>query len=195
MAAPIPPSREPMYSPPVAAAPPPGGEYVPYRTDPDPFPPQLARVVGEIEAWASANAKDARRDRVAYWALKTPAIVSSALSGVLVLKGWQLTAVILAGIATVCVLIDGLQPRGALRNAHWRAVHELRGLSQSIRFQWDEAVLRRQARDDLAADILRDSRTRIQQIGAALQEAESLLGANESKVLQSVSGPPTRASE
>lgn len=183
----------PMAPPPVAAPPPPL-DIVPGWTPPDTptgaagdavrdavgdaaMPRPLQQWLEELETWARANAADARRDSWRFWALKIPAIASSGAATLLGTQGFHGATAGLAALATVCVLVDGVNPGGALRNAHLRAVHDLRALENEVLAEWRLGVLRGGSAGALAADILERSQLRWRQIAADLRTAETALDA------------------
>jgi len=154
-------------SAPAAAAPP----ALPTATVP--LPPDLRDFVVELEQWAAANAKDARRDALRFWSLKIPAVLSSASAGVLAL--WHLSGVAaaLAAAASACVLIDAVNPGGQLRNAHLRAVHDLRDLEHHVVNEWRIGALKGKSGNHLAAEILESAQKARDKIAADLRVAET----------------------
>ncbi len=97
---------------------------------------RLATQLVELEQWALANKKDTQNDTLAFWSLKAPAILTSAGTGVLAYFDQKTIGVVLGFVASVCVIIDGVQPRGMLRNIHLRAFHDIRFLSSKMVSQW-----------------------------------------------------------
>ncbi len=81
-----------------------------------------------LEDWAHENHKDARRDTIAFWILKVPAVVSSVCAGLIEHYHWDAASLTLGAIASFCIIIDGVRPRGMLRNVHLRAVYDIRDL-------------------------------------------------------------------
>jgi hypothetical protein len=100
-------------------------------------PPELVERMRYYDDWAKANQRDARRDAWAFWGLKIPAIVASASAGICAYFQLTPVSVIGGGIATFCVIVDGVLPRGLLRNTHLRAVHDLRNLVADMVNQWE----------------------------------------------------------
>jgi hypothetical protein len=83
---------------------------MPRPEDPELLKDHLAR----LEQWAQDNKRDARNDTWAFWSLKLPAILAST-SAIIWVKFNVGTASVIAGaIASICVLIDGIHPRGTL---------------------------------------------------------------------------------
>jgi hypothetical protein len=168
----------------VAAPPPPVGPRAQtldssLRGEPE-LPPVLEHVLSELERWAQDNRRDARHDSVRFWALKLPAILASAAAGVLGLLKLELVAAVAAAIATVCVLVDGVNPGGAVRNAHLRAVHDLRSLQQDMLSAWRMGNLRGADQTELAASLLDMADQGRHKVGNELRTAETMLGAQRS---------------
>jgi hypothetical protein len=137
------------------------------------MPPQLQAFIGELDAWAALNERDVRRDAIRFWALKLPAILSSASAGVLALEHLGTIAAILAAVASACVLIDAVNPGGQLRNAHLRAVFDLRELEYDVVNNWRSGSLKGTASDQLAAEILDAARKVRERIFSDLKTAET----------------------
>jgi hypothetical protein len=128
-----------------------------------------------VENWANANKRDAKNDLVAYWTLKLPAILVSASSSVLAHFSLDNIAVIAGAAAAACVLIDGLNPRGALRNVHRRAYNELSTLHGEMAAKWRVGALRGEDPKVLAARIIDESQPERRRISDYLTTAESAL--------------------
>ena len=79
------------------------------------IPQDLAGYLSDLESWAEANHKDAKSDLLLFWLLKLPAIAASAAAGVLATLDQKTVSLVVGMLASLCVLIDGLQPRGTLR--------------------------------------------------------------------------------
>jgi|GEM_PF-2394651 len=154
--------------PPTAAAPPTTGS-----SESEGMPAELRSFVSELEEWARLNQTDARHDTIRFWILKVPAILSSACAGVLAINHFETAAAILAAIATTCILIDGVNPGGQLRNAHVRAVHDLRTLQHQVVNDWRVGCLRGTNTKKLAAELLQKAEKVREQVAAALKGAET----------------------
>jgi hypothetical protein len=100
------------------------------------MPIDLRNELLELEEWAKANKRDASRDTWAFWGLKIPAILASASAGVWAHFGLTAVSVIFGAIASVCVIVDGIHPRGMLRNTHLRSYHDLRILIAQMVSEW-----------------------------------------------------------
>jgi hypothetical protein len=112
--------------------------------------------------------------------LKIPAVIISASAGIFAYFKWETGAVIASAIASICVLIDGLNPGGALRNSHYKAFLDLRKLQQEMQAQWRvEAwkAIDEDALNELAAKIIKNAQKEIKRIATYLREIESALGA------------------
>ena len=96
------------------------------------LPLELFQYITELEEWALANKQDADKDIFAFWSLKLPAILASASAGIWAFFNLPLVSVIFGSLASICVMIDGIHPRGMLRNTHLRAYHDIRNLEYEI---------------------------------------------------------------
>jgi hypothetical protein len=128
--------------------------------------------LAELNEWAEANRRDARNDAVAFWVLKIPAILASASAGIW--ANFQLTTVsVIAGaIASVCVIVDGIHPRGMLRNTHLRAFHDLRMLMSHMTSQLRSSAGQR---ENSIRKIIRESEAERERIAAYIRDAETAL--------------------
>src|SRR5882757_6331441 len=99
----------------------------------DAMPSPLQEQLTNLETWAQSNRRDSKLDAIKFWSLKIPAIVVAAGSGVSAYYELKGLAVIAGAVASLCVLIDALNPGGALRNAHLRAFNELRILQERMK--------------------------------------------------------------
>lgn len=142
------------------------------------MPPALAGQLKSLEDWALANRSDARRDTLRFWMLKIPAILVSASSGVFAYFKVDAIAVVAGAIASLCVLIDGLNPGGALRNVHLRAFNELRKLEDTMLSNWQVGELRGKDRNLLAAEIIERAEDEKARINLYITAAETSLAAN-----------------
>jgi len=138
------------------------------------LPFDLREQLGELEQWALANQADARRDAIAFWALKVPAILASASAGVWAHFNLTTVAVLMGAVASFCVIIDGVHPRGMLRNVHLRAFHDLRGLTAGMIAQW-RSRNREAHPDNIARNIIRQAEPERQRISAYIRDAETML--------------------
>ena len=100
------------------------------------LPELLSNALLELEEWARKNQRQADRNAIAFWLFKGPAI---AASGSLIIWdhfGMNGVGVVAGSIAGILVAIDGLNPRGQLRNAYLRSVHDIRQLENRIMNKW-----------------------------------------------------------
>jgi hypothetical protein len=135
---------------------------------------QFIAELEELERWATANAEDAKRDAIWFWSMKIPAVLASALAGVLGYLDLKVATLVIGAAGSVCVIVDGINPRGVLRNVHVRAVHDLRQLQNEIK-----ETLRYSTNKNLP-EFLASLSARIQseqrRIAEYLREAETALG-------------------
>lgn len=164
---PLSPSPPPFSAPMPAASPPQGNPS-------GLMPEELKQQLTELEEWAIANKSDATSDTIAFWSLKVPAILASACAGVV--AHFDLTNVsVLAGAgASICVIIDGVHPRGMLRNIHLRAHHDIRILSTNMTTRWRARSVGANE-DDAARQIIRDAEKERQRIAIYIRDAETAL--------------------
>lgn len=83
------------------------------------MPVDLRAHIEELEIWAEANGKKARQDARAFWILKLPAIVASASASVWAFYHFPVITVLVGAIASLCMIVDGMNPRGMLRKIHF----------------------------------------------------------------------------
>jgi hypothetical protein len=140
------------------------------------MPTTLVDQIQNLETWAQDNKRDAKLDTFRFWMLKTPAILVSASSGIFAHFKLDAVAVITGAIASLCVLIDALNPGGALRNVHLRAFHDLRRLEETMTSNWKVGDLRDENRDLLAATIIEAAKKEKDRIAADIRNAETSLG-------------------
>jgi hypothetical protein len=142
----------------------------------DPMPTALREQLMDLETWAQANRRDAKWDTVKFWGLKIPAIVVSAGSGVSAYFKVDSVAVIGGAVASLCVLIDALNPGGALRNAHLRAFNDLRILQNRMKSEWQVGFLLNEEPKPLAAKIIDGAKKDKARINDDITLAETALG-------------------
>jgi hypothetical protein len=144
----------------------------PARPLADPLPLDLQQQLRELEQWALANKKDARNDAIAFWSLKTPAILTSAGAGLLAHFGQPTVSLWAGALATLCVLIDGVHPRGVLRNIHLSAYHDIRLLSTTMMSQWRSRKIDAN-NEKVAREIIREAEKERRRIATYIRNAES----------------------
>jgi hypothetical protein len=71
------------------------------------------------------------------------------------------------------VLIDAVYPGGQLRNAHVRAVHELRSLQHQVMNDWRVGTLKLKNPTELAATVLQSAEKVRNRIATDLQLAQT----------------------
>jgi hypothetical protein len=139
-----------------------------------PSPPaEFVDEMNQVKTWADKNDQEANHDRINFWLLKVPAIVVSAGAGVLAFFRIDALATIAAGIASGCVLVDGLRPRGLLHAAHRRAASEIYALHATMASQWRQGALNGLEPRTLAAKILNDSTAERARINKYITQVES----------------------
>ena len=134
----------------------------------------LQQQLMELEQWSIANKNDARNDAIAFWSLKIPAIFGSAGAGLLAHFDLTTVSLISGAIASACVIIDGVNPRGMLRNIHLRAHHDLRILSTGMVAQW-RSRSSSTSDDETARQIIRNAEKQRQSIATYIRDAETAL--------------------
>jgi hypothetical protein len=140
------------------------------------LPQNLQNQLNELEKWAQANENDAKNDAIKFWMLKIPALVLSASAGITAYFKWDLVPVILSAIASLCVLIDGLNPNGLLRSAHHGAFLDIRSLQHRMLAQWQVGVVNAKnewERNQLAAKIINKAQMKIAKIDGFIRKAET----------------------
>lgn len=150
------------------------------------MPTELAQQLDEYRKWAISNKNDARRDTVQFWMLKIPAILTSASSSALAYFNAKAVSVVAGSVAAVCVLIDSLHPRGALRNVHWRAYNEISKLVADMDQEWRLASLKGKTKtpDEAraeAARILEKVRPEVDRINQDIITAEGWITGKQEK--------------
>jgi len=146
----------------------------------DKMPSDLRDQLLELEEWATLNRRDARNDTIAFWTLKVPAILASASAGVLAHFDLTTVSVFAGAVAGVCVIIDGVHPRGMLRNAHLRAHHDIRILISNMMSEWRSRNTNANIRN-VASKIIRDAEKERQRIASFVRDAETALNFKEDK--------------
>jgi hypothetical protein len=145
------------------------------RVDRDYAKEAIQSQIAGIERWALQNRTDARKDLAMFWLLKAPAIAVSALSAMFVHFNLGTVALVAGAIATICAVVDGVNPRGKLRNAHWRAFSELRSLENRVRNRWTIATLNNEYNlCKTAAGIIQEATAEQERIGTYLALAETM---------------------
>lgn len=140
----------------------------------DSMPVDLRDYLEELERWALANKKDMRLDTLAFWMLKLPAIFASASAGIWAYLQLPTISIICGAIASFCVIIDGLLPRGMLRNTHLRAYHDIRMLIYQIINQYRSRPSTATA-DDTSRRLIREAEVERQEIASYVRDAEATL--------------------
>ena len=138
------------------------------------MPDELQDQLDEFETWAINNKNDARMDTFAFWMLKVPAILASASAGVWAQFNWTTVSVISGAIASLCVIIDGIHPRGMLRNTHLCAYHDIRNLTLHMMSEWRSRATNTN-HDNVARKIISEVEPERQRIAEYVRNAETAL--------------------
>lgn len=152
------------------------------------MPDALRDEFRTIEQWAQANRKDALHDALRFWSLKVPAIIVSTMTGVLAYYKQSGLAVIAGAIGSFCVLMDGLNPGGALRNVHLKAFNELRMLQNNMKSRWNVGLLNEETKNRLAVTIIQIAVKEKERINGYVTAADTSLGQSH-HASKSSSGP------
>ena len=154
-------------------------------TSPDFGAEIIQEEVQQVQRWARANNRDARRDRIHFWMLKIPAILGGLGASALDAFGYGPVVIILGFVTAACVAIDGLYPRGRLFNVHRRAANELFSLQDqlatkrnAIRLQTPDIVRQRELLSSLLVEIEKEKR----RISQYLTVAEASLGEHDNQM-------------
>ncbi|MGH9473142.1 MAG: hypothetical protein ACRD1M_10410 [Terriglobales bacterium] len=145
------------------------------------MPSQLIAFIRGLEPWAKANEADARSDKIRFWSLKGPAILSSVVSAATAAASHipSFVPVALGLIGSVCVAFDGLVRPGLLFKIHLKAFNEIRDLENSMQSRWSVALLEHKGSDAIAADILAAREVQRSRVAAYIAAAETANGAPE----------------
>lgn len=143
---------------------------------PERYRRELVAELEELEEWANLNARDAKRDSVRFWVFKIPAILASSCAGAFGYFGLEAATVVSGAIGSICVLVDGVNPGGRLRNVHVRAVHDLRQLQNEVKGKLRYAAPVQSDWGEVTNAISELVHTERRRIGGYLREAESALG-------------------
>jgi len=140
----------------------------------DGMPSELGDQLDELEHWATSNQSDARRESLRFWALKAPAIVVAAGGGVCAYFHLSVVGLLAGAVASFCVMIDGIHPRGMLRNVHLRALHDIRILTTSMVSKWRSR--KSDGNDvDAARQIISEGEDERKRIAVYVRDAETAL--------------------
>jgi hypothetical protein len=138
------------------------------------LPRDLCNHLIEFAQWAELNKKDARNDTIAFWALKLPAVFAAASAGVWAHFDVTGASVVAGAIASLCVIIDGIHPRGLLRNTHLKAYHDIRDLTAKAITEW--RTRNRSSNDEtVVRTIIQGIESQRRAIAAYIRDAETAL--------------------
>jgi hypothetical protein len=143
------------------------------------FSPERAidEQIADLEAWALANLRRDRLEKVRFWALRGSAFVFSA--GAAAAAGFTrpTLAIACAGLSALAVAVDAAWPGGAFKNPHQRAVHDLRELQNTIKLRWDKVRLAHH--DPLAPQRIAHALALLDAVQAKREEIGKYLGNSE----------------
>jgi len=138
------------------------------------MPDALKQEIRKIYHWADGNKKESKRDELNFWALKLPATLIAASSGITSHFDIPLISTILASIASVLVVIDGVVRPGKLRDLHHYAHFELCELADEISSEWSKEVLNgEKAENSIAAELMEKIREEKRRISKYLKQNEA----------------------
>ena len=141
----------------------------------DQAPRELAAELEGMWHWALNNRRAARRAAILFWALKLPALAFASAGGLLSYLGNKPLAISASALASFCILLDALQPRGRLRNAHLRAFHEITNRLSEAVSDWRVARLEGSATPTKAAEIIVRTRRDAKSIEKFIEDAAASL--------------------
>ena len=138
------------------------------------MPLELREQLDELREWEIKNYNAGRKDTIAFWSLKTPAIIAASSAGVFAHFKLTLVSLFVGAIASICVIIDGVNPRGMLRNIHMRAVHDISNLIRRMTSQWRARSPEANV-DRIARRIVKASQDPCDVIAKYIRDAETAL--------------------
>jgi hypothetical protein len=97
--------------------------------------------LAELERWAVANARRDRQQLLRFWLLKGAAFIGASVAAVGASLGATNVAIGSATLAALCTAVDAAWPSSSFRNAHQRAVQDLRELQNNVKLKWDKVRL------------------------------------------------------
>ncbi len=97
--------------------------------------------LAELERWAVANLRRDRQQLLRFWLLKGAAFIGAAVAAVGASLGAINVAIGFATLAALCTAVDAAWPSSSFRNAHQRAVQDLRELQNNVKLKWDKVRL------------------------------------------------------
>ncbi|MDP4490142.1 hypothetical protein QDG88_19715 [Pseudoalteromonas piscicida] len=100
------------------------------------MPQELSEKFHELKLWSKTNKSDANYHRFIFWSLKVTAILCSTSAGIIAFFEIPLLSLVVGAIGTVCILIDGLRPRGNLYKAKLEAQYNIEALASELVDEW-----------------------------------------------------------
>lgn len=137
------------------------------------MPPDMQQFVEQLGEWAATNESRARRDKLKFWSIKVPVILTVSCSGFIAsLQLPSFTPILASLISGICIAIDGIVRPGQLYSIHKRAAHDIRELQVSMVNQWRIAKLQHCDSDERAARILSSAEKKRISIATYLKAGE-----------------------
>jgi len=144
------------------------------------FAPEVAidAQLGELERWALANIQSDRRQTIRFWLLKGVAFLGAVIAAVSAALEHDRVVIGFASLSALCVAVDAAWPSSSFRNAHQRAVQDLRELENTVKLKWDKVRLahpdpKAPARIAHALALLDEVQARRHEIGKYLGSSEA----------------------
>jgi hypothetical protein len=110
---------------------------------PGAFAPEAAidEQISDLERWAEANLARDHKDKIRYWVLRGLAFSGASAAALSAGFAHPQPTIVFAVLAALCVAIDSAWPSNSFRNAHRRAVYDLRELQNTLKLRWDKVRL------------------------------------------------------
>ncbi len=134
---------------------------------------QRTFVIGSTSPWAQGNRRDAFWDTLAFGSLKIPALLAAASAGIWAHLELTAVGVIAGAVASACVIIDGIRPRGMLRTCTCAATTCAARVA-GMMAQWRSRNWRAKA-ENVVTNILSGAEEGRKRTAAYIREAESAL--------------------
>jgi hypothetical protein len=90
-----------------------------------------------LETWAQSNEKDAASGVARFWLLKGPAFVCAVAASAAESFGQGRAVIVLGAVAALAIAIDAAWSGPAVQ-VNKRAIHDIRGLQNSVKLKWDK---------------------------------------------------------
>jgi hypothetical protein len=90
-----------------------------------------------LQNWAEANERDTVAGAVRFWLLKGPAFLCAVAASAAESFGQGRAVIVLGALAALAIAVDAAWS-GPANSMHQRAIHDIRGLQNSIKLRWDK---------------------------------------------------------